>query len=72
VGAFDPATATWHLRSSSGPGAPDTGQFAFGGSGWLPVAGAFAAPGGGGSPLAAEQLNAIVTALLAGQKHDQP
>ena len=27
VGAFDPATATWFLRNTAAPGAPDAGQF---------------------------------------------
>jgi hypothetical protein len=48
VGAFDPATATWYLRSSVGAGAPDAGQFAFGGAGWLPVAGDWAGSGHSG------------------------
>src|SRR5262249_11323466 len=30
VGAFDPATATWYLRNSNTPGAPDTPAFAYG------------------------------------------
>jgi parallel beta-helix repeat protein len=72
IGAFDPGTATWYLRTEPTAGAPDAGQFAYGGAGWLPVAGAFAPGGAGGGPLAAEQLNAIVTALLAWQKHDRP
>jgi len=70
---FDPSTAIWYLRNEASAGAPDAGQFAYGGAGWLPVAGAFAAQGvAGGSPLAAEQLNSIITVLLAGQKHDGP
>jgi hypothetical protein len=38
-GVFDPATATWYLRSSATAGAPDAGQFAFGGPGWIPLVG---------------------------------
>src|SRR5436309_2801031 len=37
--AFDPGTATWYVRSSNTPGAPDAGQFQYGGPGWLPVVG---------------------------------
>jgi hypothetical protein len=69
---FDPSTATWYLRSEPNAGAPDAGQFQYGGAGWLPVAGAFGPAGTGGSPLATEQLSSIVTSLLAGQKHDGP
>jgi glucose/arabinose dehydrogenase len=36
---FDPRTAIWYLRTSNSAGAPDAGQFAYGGPGWLPVAG---------------------------------
>jgi hypothetical protein len=72
IGVFDPRTATWYLRSAPNAGAPDAGQFQYGGAGWLPVAGAFAPGGAGGGPLAAEQLNSIVSALLAGQKHQGP
>jgi hypothetical protein len=73
IGVTDPSTGMWYLRNEPGAGAPDAGQFGYGGAGWLPVAGAFVAPGGAGSsPMAAEQLSSIVTALLAGQKHDRP
>jgi hypothetical protein len=73
IGVVDPATGMWYLRSEPGAGAPDAGQFAYGGAGWLPVAGAFAGTGvGGGGPLAAEQFNTIINALLAGQKHEGP
>jgi hypothetical protein len=37
--AFDPATATWYLRSSHTPGAPDAGTFAYGASGWVSIVG---------------------------------
>jgi glucose/arabinose dehydrogenase len=39
IGAFDPATANWYLRNSTGPGAPDAGQFQYGGAGWAAVVG---------------------------------
>src|SRR5262249_29649839 len=39
VGAFNPQTATWYLRSASSAGAPDAGQFAYGGTGWTGVSG---------------------------------
>jgi hypothetical protein len=39
VGTFDPATGTWYLRNDVSPGAPDAGQFPYGGAGWLPVVG---------------------------------
>jgi hypothetical protein len=39
IGAFDPTTATWYLRNSNSAGPPDAGAFAYGGVGWLPVAG---------------------------------
>ncbi len=39
IGAFDPATATWYLRRTAAGGAPDAGQFAYGGAGWRPVVG---------------------------------
>jgi hypothetical protein len=39
VGAFDQATGTWYLRNENDPGAPDAGQFAYGGPGWDPVVG---------------------------------
>ncbi len=39
VGAFDPKTATWFLRSSATPGAPDGGQFQYGAQGWVAVSG---------------------------------
>jgi len=76
VGAFDPSTATWYLRSANTAGPPDAGQFAFGGAGWLPVVGHFAAPSqpllaaggegaGGADPLSAAQLQSAVAAALA-------
>jgi glucose/arabinose dehydrogenase len=37
IGAFDPGSGTWFLRRTAAGGAPDAGQFAFGGAGWLPV-----------------------------------
>jgi glucose/arabinose dehydrogenase len=39
VGVFDPATANWYLRNDASAGAPDAGPFAYGGAGWVPVAG---------------------------------
>jgi hypothetical protein len=39
IGAFDPATATWYLRSVNKPGFPDAGLFSFGGAGWTGVLG---------------------------------
>jgi hypothetical protein len=39
VATFDPGTGTWYLRNSTSAGAPDAGQFRYGGVGWLPVAG---------------------------------
>ncbi len=38
-GVFDPASAAWYLRNSAAPGGPDAGSFAYGGPGWMPVAG---------------------------------
>jgi hypothetical protein len=38
-GTFDPASGTWYLRNENGGGAPDAGQFPYGGAGWLPVVG---------------------------------
>src|SRR5205823_3913371 len=38
-GVFDPATATWYLRSSNTAGAPDSGPFQYGAPGWTPVVG---------------------------------
>jgi V8-like Glu-specific endopeptidase len=35
---FDPRGG-WYLRNSNSPGAPDEGAFAYGGPGWMPVAG---------------------------------
>jgi hypothetical protein len=39
VGAFDPATATWYLRSSNTSGAANAGVFQYGGAGWIGVVG---------------------------------
>ncbi len=45
VGAFDPTgqfgqpPATWYLRNSNSPGAPDAGRFTYGAPGWVPVTG---------------------------------
>ncbi len=39
VGTFNPSTATWYLRNDNSPGAPDAGQFQYGGPGWTPVVG---------------------------------
>lgn len=37
--SFDPATATWYLRNSNNPGAPDFQPFQFGAPSWIPVVG---------------------------------
>jgi parallel beta-helix repeat protein len=39
VGVFDPTTATWYLRNSNTPGAPDIGPFAYGSPNWIGVVG---------------------------------
>src|SRR5262249_11254017 len=39
LGAFDPATATWYLKNSNGPGAPDVAPFQYGAPGDIPVVG---------------------------------
>jgi protocatechuate 3,4-dioxygenase beta subunit len=39
IGAFNSDTATWYLRTANSAGAPDAGQFAYGGAGWFPVSG---------------------------------
>ncbi|MCC6420670.1 MAG: hypothetical protein IT429_20725, partial [Gemmataceae bacterium] len=45
IGVFDPfgqfgqAAATWYLKNSNSPGAPDYGPFAYGAAGWRPVVG---------------------------------
>jgi hypothetical protein len=39
VGVFDPVTATWHLKDSNGPSAPDVAAFAFGAPGWVALVG---------------------------------
>ncbi|HYT93264.1 MAG TPA: Ig-like domain-containing protein, partial [Gemmataceae bacterium] len=39
VGAYDPATGIWSLRKSNSAGAPDGGQFAYGGPGTIGVSG---------------------------------
>lgn len=79
IGVADPMTGAWYLRSSATPGAPDAGQIAFGGPGWLPVPGAFPpgqfllaaggqGPGAGGpasiAGLAADPLQPPVAAEL--------
>src|SRR5262249_45465620 len=38
-GGVAPPTAPWSLRNSASAGAPDAGQFAFGGPGWIPLVG---------------------------------
>jgi hypothetical protein len=75
IGAFDPSTATFYLRNEAGAGAPDAGQFAYGGAGFLPVVGVFPpqtqmllAAGGegpGGDRLSADQLQSAVAGALA-------
>jgi hypothetical protein len=39
IGVFDPATATWYLKNSNSPGAPDVAPFRYGAPGWSPVVG---------------------------------
>jgi hypothetical protein len=48
IGVFDPATATWFLRSSLSAGAPDVGVFRFGGAGFKAVAGDWTGAGHAG------------------------
>ncbi|MCC6421037.1 MAG: hypothetical protein IT429_22600, partial [Gemmataceae bacterium] len=38
-GQFGQAAATWYLKNSNSPGAPDYGPFAYGAAGWRPVVG---------------------------------
>ncbi|HZY84556.1 MAG TPA: choice-of-anchor Q domain-containing protein, partial [Gemmataceae bacterium] len=49
AGVFDPATATWYLRSSNSAGLPDAGQFQYGPAGSVPVTGTWA--GAVGDPI---------------------
>jgi V8-like Glu-specific endopeptidase len=39
IGEFDPSTATWYLKNSNAPGAPDIAPFRYGAPGWIPVVG---------------------------------
>jgi hypothetical protein len=39
VGVYDPGTATWYLRNSDSPGAPDLPAFGYGLPGWLGLVG---------------------------------
>jgi hypothetical protein len=39
IGVWRPSTATWYLKNSNSPGAPDFTPFVYGGVGWKPVAG---------------------------------
>jgi PKD repeat protein len=39
IGTFDPETATWYLKNTSAPGAPDIASFRYGGKDWIPVVG---------------------------------
>jgi hypothetical protein len=39
IGGFNPASATWYLRTTPGPGNPDGGQFQYGPAGSIPVVG---------------------------------
>src|SRR5262249_24273809 len=39
VAAFDPVSATWYVRDSNSPGAPNVAPFAYGAPDWLPVPG---------------------------------
>jgi hypothetical protein len=45
IGAFDPATATWYLRTEDSAGVPDAGVFRFGVAGGVPVVGDWAGTG---------------------------
>jgi hypothetical protein len=74
IGVIDPASGTWYLRNEPGAGAPDAGEFAYGGAGWLPVVGAFGAPqfllaaggeGPGAAAIGADQLQSAVAGALA-------
>jgi glucose/arabinose dehydrogenase len=67
VGAFDPGSGTWYLRRTAA-GVPDAGQFAYGGSGWAPVAGTFTLPlamPGANVPRSASSAAGLSAALLA-------
>src|SRR5262249_55543527 len=39
VAAFDPAFATWYVRHSTAPGAPDVPPFVYGARDWIPLCG---------------------------------
>jgi hypothetical protein len=39
IGAFDPSTATWHLRNENSAGTSTTNPFSYGGVNWKPVIG---------------------------------
>ena len=39
IGMFDPSTATWYLKNTNNPGAPDVPAFRYGAPGWIPVVG---------------------------------
>src|SRR5262249_19757168 len=41
VGVLQPDAAAWYLRGSASPGAPNVSPFAFGGPGWVALAGDF-------------------------------
>jgi hypothetical protein len=45
IGVVDPATMTWYLKNSNGPGGPDIAPFRYGAPGWLPVVGDWAGTG---------------------------
>jgi hypothetical protein len=47
AGVFDPATATWYLRSGNSAGPPDAGLFRYGPAGSIPVTGDWTGAGGG-------------------------
>jgi len=65
IGAFDPIgefgqpPATWYLRNSNSPGAPDIAPFQYGAAGWTPLAGVWTDP-----PL---PLHVLGGAVLGGQ-----
>jgi hypothetical protein len=83
TGEFGKPPATWYLRNTNSPGAPDIAPFAYGATGWQPVAGAWAGPGrplrvtGGPlaaasvvSPLTASDVEGIVAAALTRLQSD--